>query len=64
MNTTEPFRYGVAQARDWNAMSDADFRALVRDDFETHYPQEQRFLARRLRWHENKDWHLRMDAKG
>jgi hypothetical protein len=25
---------------------------------------EQRFPPRRLRWHENKDWHLRMAAKG
>ena len=64
MSTTESFRYGVPQERDWNAMSDEDFRALVRADFETHYPREQRFPPRRLRWHENKDWHLRMAAKG
>ncbi len=64
MSTTAPFRYGVAQERDWNAMSDEDFRALVRDDFDTHYPHALRFPPRRLRWHENKDWHLRMAAKG
>lgn len=58
------FVYGVPQERDWNAMPDADFRALVRDDFETHYPLEQRFPPRRLRWSENRTWYLRMAAKG
>jgi alkylation response protein AidB-like acyl-CoA dehydrogenase len=56
--------YGVPQQRDWNAMSDADFRALIREDFESHYPQAQRFPPRRLRWHENRDWYLRMSARG
>jgi alkylation response protein AidB-like acyl-CoA dehydrogenase len=56
--------YGVPQERDWNAMSDADFRALIRDEFESHYPVGQRFPPRRLRWHENRDWYLRMAARG
>lgn len=64
MSSTDTFRYGVPQERDWNAMSDEEFRAYVRADFETHYPQELRFPPRRLRWSENRDWHLRMAAKG
>ena len=62
--TTTTFRYGVPQAQDWNALSDDAFRTLVRDDFETHYPVAQRFPPRRLRWSENKDWYLRLAAKG
>ena len=62
--TTTTFRYGVPQAQDWNALSDDAFRALVREDFETHYPVAQRFPPRRLRWSENKDWYLRLAAKG
>ena len=62
--TTDTVRYGVPQERDWNALDDDTFRALVRDDFETHYPQAWRFPPRRLRWHENRDWYLRMAAKG
>ena len=64
MTTSTEFRYGVPQAQDWNALTDDAFRALVRDDFETHYPVAQRFPPRRLRWSENKDWYLRLAAKG
>jgi len=56
--------YGVKQERDWNALADEEFRAIVREDFETHYPKSQRFPPRRLRWSENKDWYLRMAEKG
>ncbi len=61
---TAPFAYGVPQERDWNALTDDAFRAIVREEFQTHYPVEQRFPPRRLRWHENKAWYLRMAAKG
>ena len=57
-------KYGVPQERDWNALSDEEFRAIVRGDFEAHYPKAQRFPPRRLRWSENKDWYLRMARKG
>jgi len=57
-------RYGVAQERDWNALSDEDFRALVRADFEAHYPPELRYPSRRLLWSEQSGWYLRMAAKG
>jgi alkylation response protein AidB-like acyl-CoA dehydrogenase len=56
--------YGVPQQQDWNALSDEAFRAVVRAEFETHYPAELRYPPRRLRWHENKSWFLRMAAKG
>ena len=56
--------YGAKQERDWNALSDEEFRAIVRTDFESHYPKAQRFPPRRLRWSENRDWYLRMAAKG
>ena len=56
--------YGVMQERDWNALADEDFRALVRADFEGHYPQALRYAPRRLRWHEIREWYLRMADKG
>ena len=56
--------YGVPQEQDWNALSDAAFRAVVGAEFETRYPAELRYPPRRLRWHENKSWFLRMAAKG
>jgi alkylation response protein AidB-like acyl-CoA dehydrogenase len=58
------FVYGVEQERDWNALSNEEFRAIVRDDFEAHYPHHLRFPPGRLRWSENRDWYLRMAQKG
>ena len=49
---------------DWNAMSDEAFRAEVRAYFEQHYPQHLRYLNRRARWSETRDWALRMSHKG
>nr|PZN85208.1 MAG: acyl-CoA dehydrogenase [Pseudomonadota bacterium] len=58
------FQYGVQQERDWNALSNDEFRQIIRHEFEAHYPSHLRYPPRRLRWHENKDWYLRMAAKG
>ncbi|WP_439514245.1 acyl-CoA dehydrogenase family protein [Oceanibaculum nanhaiense] len=58
------FQYGVTQQQDWNALSDADFRHIVRTEFETHYPADLRYPPRRLRWEENGSWYLRMAEKG
>lgn len=58
------FRYGVPQQQDWNALSDEDFRRIVRTEFETHYPAHLRYPPRRLRWSENGSWYLRMAEKG
>jgi alkylation response protein AidB-like acyl-CoA dehydrogenase len=57
-------KYGVEQEQDWNALTDEAFRALVRAEIEAHHPPELRYAPRRLRWHENKSWYLRMAAKG
>ena len=56
--------YGAQQEQDWNALTDEAFRAVVRAEFEAHYPAELRYPPRRLRWQENKSWFLRMAAKG
>jgi alkylation response protein AidB-like acyl-CoA dehydrogenase len=56
--------YGVTQEQDWSALTDSEFRALVRADFEAHYPDALRYPARRLLWREQADWYLRMAAKG
>ncbi len=62
--TYDATTYGVTQERDWNALSDEEFRAIVANEFETHHPRHLRFSPRRLRWSENKDWYLRMATKG
>ena len=49
---------------DWNALSDEAFRHEVRSFFEAHYPEHLRFLQRRARWAEIKDWTLLMSRKG
>lgn len=60
----EGAQFGIAQQRDWNALSDEEFRALVRDEFEAHYPSALRYPPRRLLWREQAEWYLRMSAKG
>lgn len=64
MTMSATMTYGVAQEHDWNALSHDEFRAIVREELQTHYPHDQRFPPRRLRWHENRNWYLRMAAKG
>ncbi|MBI3069326.1 MAG: acyl-CoA dehydrogenase family protein [Betaproteobacteria bacterium] len=49
---------------DYNRMGDEEFRAMVREFFETHYPAHLRFPPRRLRWHEIRDWYLTLSRKG
>ena len=46
----------MTNTRDYNALSDADFRAEVRAFFERHYPEHLRFILRRARWDEMRDW--------
>jgi len=43
-------------AIEYNAMSDADFRVEVRSFFERHYPEQLRYILRRARWDEMRDW--------
>jgi alkylation response protein AidB-like acyl-CoA dehydrogenase len=41
---------------DYNALSDDVFRAEVRAFFEKNYPHELRYILRRARWSEMKEW--------
>lgn len=49
---------------DWNALADSDFRLLVRDFFDTEYPDEYRHLPRRVRWAEVRDFNLKLARRG
>jgi len=49
---------------DYNALSDDAFRAQVRAFFEQHYPQELRYILRRARWSEMKDWWRTLYERG
>jgi len=57
-------RFGIEQDRDWNTLSDEEFRDIISSDFRKHYPDEIRFPPCRLRWEVLKDWYLRMSRKG
>lgn len=48
---------------DWNALPEAEFRAVVRDFMIRHYPQAQRHPSQRLHWHEIKDWYLALSRR-
>ena len=48
----------------WNALTDDDFRHLIRAWFEGHYPEAMRYPPRRLRWQEIKPWYLALGARG
>jgi len=49
---------------DWNAMSDDAFRAELRAFFEQNYPEHLRYILRRARRAEMKDWWRRLYEKG
>ncbi len=49
---------------DWNALSDDAFRQEVRSFFEAHFPEPLRFLQRRARLSEIRDWSHLMSRKG
>lgn len=53
-----------AARRDWNALGDDQFRAAARSFFEQHVPPHLRFLSRRPRWAEVKDWYLTLSRHG
>ncbi|CAN5234635.1 acyl-CoA dehydrogenase family protein [soil metagenome] len=52
------------QAPDYNAMADEDFRAMVRDWIEAHYPPAIRFPIERLHRKDTKVWYDLLAAKG
>jgi alkylation response protein AidB-like acyl-CoA dehydrogenase len=50
--------------QDWNAMSDGDFRQMVREFVEQNYPPELRFLPHRPLWKFSKPWIMKLADKG
>lgn len=49
---------------DYNAMDEGEFRAMVREFIAKNCPPGMINQARRLRWHETKDWCLALAARG
>lgn len=49
---------------DLNALTDDAFRMELRTYFEKEYPDNLRFLPRRMRWAESKDWWMKLSEKG
>jgi alkylation response protein AidB-like acyl-CoA dehydrogenase len=54
----------MTQQRDWNALSDEEFRRIAAEFFETHIPRHLKFLSRRPRWAEVSEWYLTMSRHG
>ena len=54
----------TAVKTDWNAMDDEAFRLDLRAYFEKEFPDELRFLPRRLRWAESEAWWKKLSKKG
>lgn len=50
--------------RDYNAIADEDFRREVRAFFEREYPPHLRYILRRARWCEMKEWWRKLYEKG
>ncbi len=54
----------MTAACDYNALSDEAFRREVRAFFEREYPPHLRYILRRARWSEMKDWWRKLYTKG
>jgi alkylation response protein AidB-like acyl-CoA dehydrogenase len=52
------------QLPDFNALSDDEYRQLVRDFLRTHFPNELRDLPKRLHWNEVKGWYMTLSEHG
>ncbi len=50
--------------QDYNSWNDEDFRNEIRKFFETHYPSNLRFLPRRVRWIEIREWYQLLADRG
>ena len=50
--------------RDWNALSDQDFRDMLRTFYRRHYPESMRNIQRRLTWDEVREWTLTLSRQG
>lgn len=53
-----------AAPHDWNALSDEDFRGEAAAFFAQHVPPHLKFLSRRPRWAEVREWYLTMSRHG
>src|SRR5262245_65868921 len=53
-----------AEAQDYNALADDEFRALARRFVEEHYPPELRNPLRRLHWRDNRPWYMILAEHG
>lgn len=49
---------------DWNTLSNTEFREITRNFFKDNYPSTLRYPTRRLRWHEIKQWYLKLSSTG
>jgi len=49
---------------DWDAMSDPDFRKMLRGFYRKNYPESMRHVPRRLHWHEIKNWYATLSTQG
>lgn len=49
---------------DFNALSDEAFRIEARAFFVKHYPQHLRYILRRARWSEIREWYLTLSRHG
>lgn len=49
---------------DWAAMPESRFRGMIRAFLRRHYPAHLRHPSHRLRWHECKDWYMRLARQG
>lgn len=49
---------------DWNAMPEAQFRAMLRRFFRAHYPEHLRHVPWRLHWDEIKHWYFTLSRQG
>ncbi len=49
---------------DWNTLSNTEFREIARNFLIDHYPSTLRYPTRRLRWHEIKQWYLKLSSTG
>ncbi len=50
--------------QDWNALSDLEFRLVVRSIFKQHYPEQRRYLPYRQSWSESKAWYMTLSHLG
>ncbi|CAG9269198.1 Acyl-CoA dehydrogenase domain-containing protein [Paraburkholderia unamae] len=60
----DAYRGEFPRDADWEAMSEAQFRQMVRAFFAEHYPEALRHSPRRLHWHEIAPWYRTLHEQG